>query len=300
MITFDKNGEAVNYEMIVTGTKRNCGGGKTPWNTWVTCEEIEPTGQVYEVNPYVGKSSQKKTVLGGRGGNYESFAYDSRDPKSPTFFVTNDSNFGGLLRFTPDPLEVRKALETENYETLLSSPGTSEWLVLEPELNNRWAFGGRFRWTLNRNEGDRNAKQYYSYSEGIDVRSGLVFFTCKQMNSLFILNLEDMTYTRESTRRGKFDGQPDTIARILAEDSRNEMLYFCEDGRQLCGIHARDKSGRYFSILEGQQFRGQETTGLAFSPDHKRMYVCFQDSGVMFEITRKDGYSFGADYISLR
>jgi hypothetical protein len=80
------------------------------------------------------------------------------------------------------------------------------------------------------------------------------------------------------------------------------MLYFCEGSQKICGIHARDKLGidRYFPILEGEQYSGQETTSLAFSPDNKRLYVCFQDSGVMFEITRKDGFSFLADYARTR
>lgn len=33
-------GEVIWYQMILGGTDRNCGGGKTPWNMWLTtCEE---------------------------------------------------------------------------------------------------------------------------------------------------------------------------------------------------------------------------------------------------------------------
>lgn len=60
----------------------------------VTCEEDNPYGQVWEVDPLVGLSSQKMTVLGGLGGNYESFAYDARNRLNPTFYVTNDINDG--------------------------------------------------------------------------------------------------------------------------------------------------------------------------------------------------------------
>lgn len=27
--------------MIMTGTRENCGGGKTYWGTWISCEEFD-------------------------------------------------------------------------------------------------------------------------------------------------------------------------------------------------------------------------------------------------------------------
>lgn len=301
MITFDKNGDAIKYEMIMKGTRRNCGGGRTPWNTWVSCEEFQNEGQVYEVDPYIGITSQQMTVLGGTGGTYESFAYDARNSDNLTFYVTNDSQNGALLRFTPDPLVLAKAKTTGYYGSLLLSKGKMEWLILEPKTYDSSATSGTFRWTTSRGEGGHNANRYYAFSEGIDIRDGFLFFTCKKMTSLFILNLDDFTYTRSSTKSGKFDGQPDTIVRIIDKNDLGDMLYFCEDGQKQCGIHAKDRNNKYYTILEGAaQYAGDETTGLAFSPDNKRLYVCFQKSGTLYEISRKDGHPFGADHISVK
>ena len=38
VLKFDKDGKVIDYKMVLSGTKRNCNGGKTAWNTWVTCE----------------------------------------------------------------------------------------------------------------------------------------------------------------------------------------------------------------------------------------------------------------------
>ena len=46
-ITFDKNGYIKNYDMVLSETTWNCGGGRTPWNTWVSCEEA-PTGVIWQ------------------------------------------------------------------------------------------------------------------------------------------------------------------------------------------------------------------------------------------------------------
>ena len=46
-ITFDANGDIKNYDMVLSQTTWNCGGGRTPWNTWVSCEEA-PDGVIWQ------------------------------------------------------------------------------------------------------------------------------------------------------------------------------------------------------------------------------------------------------------
>ena len=75
-------------------------------------------------------------------------------------------------------------------------------------------------------------------------------------------------YESSSTVSGAFDRQPDQVARLVGD----EILYFCEDGGADCGVHGRDGAGRFFSILDGPAY-DTETTGLAFSPDKRHMYV---------------------------
>ena len=97
-----------------------------------------------------------------------------------------------------------------------------------------------------------------------------------------------------STVSGAFDNQPDQIAALVGH---GDLVYFCEDGGDDTGVHARDGTGKFYSILDGYPAYPSETTGLAFSPDQKRMYFAFQDVGnsvgYVFEVTREDGYKFG-------
>ena len=217
---------------------------------------------MWEVDPTLDASSQRNrpTVLGGSGGNYESFAYDARDRLNPTFYVTNDSSSGGLVRFTPDPTVVANAEATGDYSRVLTTMGTLEWLVLIPESGSTHASQGTFRWSSSRTEGDSSSNQFYRNSEGIDIRNGLLYFVTKTSKSLYILDLDNFTYQRSSTVSGAFDGQPDQVKRIIAEDPKSDMLYFCEEASSDNGIHARDTEGNFYTIIDSDTLNS-ETTG---------------------------------------
>jgi hypothetical protein len=229
-------------------------GGKTPWNTWISCEEREK-GEVYQVDPS-GKRSPEKTVLGGAsGGRFESFSYDIRNRGEPHFFVTEDLDRGALRRFAPlNP-------NWDDPWTMLHGNGTLDYLVLTPTNSNQGI--GTFEWTFNLETARSNAQAYSPDSEGIDVHDYELYFVCKKIKQMFVLNLDDGTYTNATTMSGLFDGALDQVQRILPNDQ--DVLYFTEEGGQNAGIHGRDALGNYYTILEGPQYI-DETTGLAWDP----------------------------------
>jgi hypothetical protein len=108
---------------------------------------------------------------------------------------------------------------------------------------------------------------------------------------------------------GTFNFQPDQIVR------NGDYLYFTEDGGSTAGVYATHKSsGVKYAVFEAISnfYRNDETTGLAFSPDGKKMYAAFQDCvylnlclssndcGCLFEFTRMDDQSFNGSTISLK
>ena len=198
-ITFDAQGQVVNYEMVLDKTTMNCGGGKTPWNTWVSCEEWgrdgDSHGNIYQVDP-TGKRPPEKLTLGREGGKWESFAYDIRDLQTPYFFVTEDVKDGALQRFQPDQIN------WENPWDMLHGAGATVYLVLNPDSTGDT---GTFAWIKDKSEAQANAKANYPNTEGIDVHDGILFFVCKDIKMIFELDLDNFRYKRKSTTSGQYE-----------------------------------------------------------------------------------------------
>ena len=122
--------------------------------------------------------------------------------------------------------------------------------------------------------------------------------TAKRDHLLFILDLDAMTFVQSSTVTGAFNSQPDQVARIL---DNNGILYFCEDGSEHAGVHGRDSNGKFYTILQAaNSAMSGETTGLAFSPDNKSMYVSYQSPGKIVEVRRTDGCPFNGRRLDIK
>lgn len=149
----------------------------------------------------------------------------------------------------------------------------------------------------------------------IESLAGKLYFVSKKTYLLYTLDLEKNTYTTTSTERnlfgdGTFTDSPDQIIRGKGGD----VLYFTEDGGKSLGVYAIDKNNKRYAIFEAysQKYNGDETTGLAFSPDGRRMYACFQDCGCddsdgidftcgcLLEFARLDGKTFDGSTLALK
>jgi hypothetical protein len=298
---FNNNGDMIDYKQLLNDTTRNCGGGSTPWNTWISCEEYG-NGQCHQIDPNPNSThhhTPAKTKLGGLGGNYESVAVDKRNASKPVFYLTEDSRFGVLRKYTPPPSV------PFGWESLQAENGTSEYLVFRNETS--------FEWTTNIEVGRASQNLHYPYVEGIDCDDGILYFVSKKTHLLYVLDLDNGSYTTSSTRcsmlgNGKFQHQPDQIIRHKDSD----WLYLTEDGGDSVGAYTVNEYGQKYAIFEayGSKWKGDETTGLAFSPDGRKMYAAFQDCGCtssggddcgcLLEFIRTDGMPFDGSTLGLK
>lgn len=292
-LVFDSEGEIRDYKTLLTNTTRNCNGGLTPWNTWVSCEE-SAGGQCWQVDPHGVRTPEPTSIGEEVGGNFEAFTYDIRNASRPCYFITEDHERGALRRWCPDSY----LLDSDDKWSQLHGNGTRDYLKVINGTN-------KFEWTPSLEEGRQSAYDFFQLSEGISHDGeGILYFVTKKSNTLYALNLDTFEYRTEMTSNkdrmfgdGSFSAQPDYVL----HSGNDDMLYFTEDGGWP-GVHALKKgTGEYFSIVEakGAMYEHDEATGLAWSPDWTRLYVCIQDAGVLFEITRDDGLPFDHDETQL-
>jgi secreted PhoX family phosphatase len=257
MIRFNSSGQVIGASRILSGTNRNCAGGKTPWNTWLSCEEVD-TGRVWETFPFGGTAVARPAM--GRF-NHEAAA---ADPVRRVIYLTEDKSDGCFYRFVPSTWGNLSAGTLQALRAGTGTSGSFTWgTVPDPDGSP----------TATRNQ--VSGAKRFNGGEGCHYAGDHVWFTTKGDNRVWQVNLANSTYELAYDDNLVNPGPAPLTGVDNITGSTFGDLYVAEDGgnMEVCMITQDDKISVFMRIT-GQS--SSEIAGPAFNPAGNRLYLSSQ------------------------
>ncbi|WP_341918837.1 alkaline phosphatase PhoX [Hydrocarboniphaga effusa] len=281
-IRFDAQGEIVSAYNILPGllTRLNCGGGVTPWGTWLSGEEYD-LGVVWECDPF-DTTGRNVTRWSGLGTFYhEAVAVDDT---TNVFYETEDRPDGRFYRFVPDtanvggrPSETGKlqALRVITEDDLNLETARGPWPVDWHDIPrpNPGAIG-----TVLQQQTRYQVEQTTAFNggEGIWYQAGMVYFTTKGDRRVWALDIAAQTL--EVLYDDAFH-QPDPILDSvdnLVMTPGGDIIVVEDKGEPNQQAVAIKADGSIAAMIQLVGHMGSEVTGPAFSPDGRFFYFSSQ------------------------
>lgn len=272
-IRFSSAGAITGAYRILSGTRQNCAGGSTPWNTWLSCEEVS-LGYVYETDPWGVGAAVRRDAMGR-------FKHEAAaaDPVRRVIYLTEDETNGCFYRFTPTTWGDLSSGTLQVLRAGSAASGSFTWATVpDPD--------GSPAQTRDQVSGAKR----FNGGEGCYYADGSVWFTTKGDNRVWRVDPAASTYELaydDSLVSG--GGAPLTGVDNVTGSSSGD-LFVAEDGGNLeiCVITPDDIVAPFLRV-GGQS--GSEITGPAFSPDGSRLYFSSQrgtsgssSGGITYEV----------------
>jgi secreted PhoX family phosphatase len=303
--------ELVGEHLSLAGTSRNCAGGPTPWNSWITCEETTARkdktcardhGYTFEVPASAESGLAPPVPIVGMGRfNHEAVAVD---PATGIVYQTEDRNDSLIYRFIPNERERlqaggrlqalvvvdRPSLDSRNWEARTVEPGNPQpthWIDLDdiesPDDTLRL-------------QGFERGATRFARGEGMWFGQEVVFFACTSGGHVNRGQIWKYTPSPvegtagEANQPGRLELFVEPNDGTLIENCDNLTvspwgdLIVCEDGsgdQFLVGI---SPEGRIYKFGRNA-VSDSELAGATFSPDGTTLFVNIQHDGLTLAIT---------------
>ena len=285
----------------LSGNLRNCAGGPTPWQSWLSCEEHfgdqrqgyqEPHGYVFDV-PVSAEEDVRALPIRTLGRFvHEAVAVD---PSTGIVYETEDQPQSGFYRFVPDGpyrpgerpdltsgrLQMLAVRDQPHYDTVNGqTPGAAlpiDWVdVVDPDPQGEAVAvnavfqqgleqgGARF----SRNEGCwyEDGAIYFASTSGGDAAEGQIWRHRPGAAG------GDLTLVFESPGSNVLKG-PDNIC-----TTPKGALVICEDGPGSCFLRGLTRTGEIFDFAQNIA-NASELAGATFSPDGQTLFLNIQGAG---------------------
>ncbi|MCP9211781.1 PhoX family protein [Streptomyces sp. NEAU-Y11] len=273
-VRFGASGAITGAHRVLSGTRQNCAGGRTPWNTWLSCEEVS-LGYVWETDPWGVNAAIRRDAMGR-------FKHEAAaaDPVRHAIYLTEDETDGCFYRFVPTNWGTLSTGTLQVLQAGTATSGSFSWVTVpDPDGSP----------TVTRDQ--VSGAKRFNGGEGCHYANDTVWFTTKGDNRLWQLDLTDNTYELAYDDSLVTGGNAPLTGVDNVTGSSSGDLFIAEDGgnMEICLITPDDIVAPFLRVT-GQS--GSEITGPAFSPDGSRLYFSSQrgttgssSGGITYEVT---------------